>query len=66
MDSYIIRIYRRHAGQVERIEGVVEKVGMKRRQTFHSVEELVAILTKKRLGKSQQSSITQSSTMDSQ
>jgi hypothetical protein len=44
MESYIIRIYRRDSKRRHKIEGVVERVGISRRLTFHSFKELRARL----------------------
>jgi hypothetical protein len=41
MESYIIRIYRRDAKRLTKVEGIVERAGATRRVTFHSLKELV-------------------------
>ena len=45
MDSYIIRMYRRDAENPENLVGLVETVGEGEKRSFHSVSELVAILS---------------------
>ncbi len=44
MENYIVRIYRRDQGP-ESMTGIVEQVGMERQQVFHSVNDLIDILT---------------------
>jgi len=45
MDSYIVRMYRRDADNPESLVGLVETVGEEVKRPFHSVGELVAILS---------------------
>ncbi len=45
MDSYIVRMYRRDADNPENLVGLVETVGEEAKRPFHSVGELVAILS---------------------
>jgi hypothetical protein len=45
MDSYIVRMYRRDADNPENLVGLVETVGEEEKRPFHSVSELVAILS---------------------
>jgi hypothetical protein len=45
MDSYIVRMYRRDADNPENLVGLVETVGEDVKRPFHSVGELVAILS---------------------
>ena len=45
MDSYIVRLYRRDNENPENLVGLVETVGAEARQSFHTVNELVAILS---------------------
>jgi len=45
MDSYIVRMYRRDADNPESLVGLVETVGEEAKRPFHSVSELVAILS---------------------
>lgn len=45
MDSYIVRLYRRDAENPENLVGLVETVGEDEKRPFHTVSELVAILS---------------------
>lgn len=45
MDSYIVRMYRRDAENPENLVGLVETVGEDEKRSFHTVSELVAILS---------------------
>lgn len=45
MDSYIVRLYRRDVDNPEYLVGLVETVGESEARPFHSVRELVAILS---------------------
>lgn len=45
MDSYIVRLYRRDAANPENLVGLVETVGVEEARPFHTVDELVAILS---------------------
>jgi hypothetical protein len=45
MDSYIVRMYRRDADNPENLVGLVETVGEEAKRPFHSIGELVAILS---------------------
>jgi hypothetical protein len=45
MDSYIVRLYRRDAENPENMVGLVETVGEDEKRPFHTVSELVAILS---------------------
>lgn len=45
MESYIVRLYRRDAGQTGNLVGLVETVGKDEQRPFHSADELVAILS---------------------
>lgn len=45
MDSYIVRLYRRDAQNPEQIVGLVETVGNNEARPFHTISELVAILS---------------------
>ncbi len=45
MDSYIVRMYRRDAENPESLVGLVETVGEDEKRSFHTVSELVAILS---------------------
>lgn len=45
MDSYIVRMYRRDADDPENLVGLVETVGEDVKRPFHTVRELVAILS---------------------
>jgi hypothetical protein len=45
IESYIVRIYRRHPGRGRLLIGVVEQVGRDRRTAFGSADELWRILT---------------------
>lgn len=45
MDSYIVRLYRRDNRNPENLVGLVETVGAEEIRPFHTVNELVAILS---------------------
>lgn len=45
MDSYIVRLYRRDTENPENLVGMVETVGEEAQRSFHTVNELVAILS---------------------
>ncbi len=45
MDSYIVRLYRRDTENPENLVGLVETVGEEGKRSFHTVGELVAILS---------------------
>ena len=45
MESYIVRLYRRDVDNPEYLVGLVETVGESEPQPFHTVSELVAILS---------------------
>ena len=44
MDSYIVRIYRRHETRQHGVIGLVEMVGNDEKRLFHNLNELTAIL----------------------
>ena len=46
VESYIVRIYRRHAKPGAGVVGIVEKVGGRGAKPFHSVDELTSLLTR--------------------
>lgn len=48
MDNYIVRIYRREGKGSKKIIGIVEQVGAKERLAFQNIDELWAILNKRR------------------
>lgn len=45
MESYIVRLYRRDVENPECLVGLVETVGENEARPFHTVSELVAILS---------------------
>lgn len=45
VDNYIIRIYRRDEEDLRKMAGIVEQVGTEKKQAFHNLDELWAILT---------------------
>ena len=45
MDSYIVRLYRRDTEHPQNLVGLVETVGAEEKRSFHTVDELVAILS---------------------
>jgi len=45
MESYIVRLYRRDATNSENLVGLIETVGLDKTRSFHTVTELVAILS---------------------
>jgi len=45
MESYIVRLYRRDATNPENLVGLIETVGLDKTRSFHTVAELVAILS---------------------
>ena len=45
MDSYIVRLYRRDTENPENLVGLVETVGAEEKRSFHTVNELMAILS---------------------
>jgi hypothetical protein len=45
MESYIVRLYRRDAANPENFVGLIETVGLDKTRSFHTVNELVAILS---------------------
>jgi hypothetical protein len=45
MESYIVRLYRRDTTNPEKLVGLIETVGVDKTRTFHTVSELVAILS---------------------
>ena len=45
MDSYIVRLYRRDTENPENLVGLVETVGEEEKRSFHTVKELMAILS---------------------
>lgn len=45
MDSYIVRLYRRDIENPENLVGMIETVGEEEKRSFHTVRELVAILS---------------------
>jgi hypothetical protein len=45
MDSYIVRLYRRDTENSENLVGLVETVGEEAKRSFHTADELVAILS---------------------
>ena len=45
MESYIVRLYRRDATNPENLVGLIETVGVEKTRSFHTVAELVAILS---------------------
>lgn len=45
MDSYIVRLYRRDNENPENLVGLVETVGAEEKRSFHTVKELMAILS---------------------
>jgi len=52
MDSYIVRIYRRHAVNPNGAIGLVEKVGNNEKRLFHNLNELSEILSEPKAGQS--------------
>ena len=44
MESFIVRIYRRHEDDPRGFVGIVEETGVEGKQAFHSMDELAAIL----------------------
>jgi hypothetical protein len=51
-DTYVVRIYRRVAGDPPQLIGVVEPIPGNRRMTFHTSDELWKILASKRIRRS--------------
>ncbi len=47
MESYIVRIYRRHSQDRRQVAGTVEEVGKSRTRPFANIEELWSILAGK-------------------
>src|ERR1700674_5440198 len=47
-DSYIVRVYRRSAGDAPQFVGVVERVRTGRRSPFHNITELWDVLALRR------------------
>ncbi len=47
MESYIVRIYRRHSQDRRQVAGTVEEVGKARTRPFANIEELWSILAGK-------------------
>jgi hypothetical protein len=45
MESYIVRLYRRDARNPGNLVGLIETVGLDKTRSFHTVNELVAILS---------------------
>ena len=45
MENYIIRLYRRDAANPKNLVGLIETVGLEKTRPFHTVSELVAILS---------------------
>ena len=45
MESYIVRLYRRDTTNPENLVGLIETVGLDKTRSFHTVNELVAILS---------------------
>jgi hypothetical protein len=45
MESYIVRLYRRDTANPENLVGLIETVGLDKTRSFHTVNELVAILS---------------------
>ena len=45
MESYIVRLYRRDVTNSENLVGLIETVGVDKARSFHTVAELVAILS---------------------
>lgn len=45
MESYIVRLYRRDAEQTGNLVGLVETVGQQQQRSFHTADELLAILS---------------------
>jgi len=45
MESYIVRLYRRDTTNPEKLVGLIETVGLDKTRSFHTVSELVAILS---------------------
>lgn len=45
MESYIIRLYRRDTTNPENLIGLIETVGLEKTRSFHTISELVAILS---------------------
>jgi len=45
MDSYIVRLYRRDVHNPENLVGLVETVGEADQRPFHTMSELMAILS---------------------
>lgn len=45
MESYIVRIYRRHVTEPDRVVGMVESVEQETRRPFHSLRQLERLLT---------------------
>lgn len=46
MESYIVRLYRRDVENPECLVGLVETVGENETRPFHTISELIAILSK--------------------
>jgi len=47
MESYIVRIYRGDEAGAERVDGMVEAAETKHTTSFHTLEKLVSIFSKK-------------------
>jgi hypothetical protein len=45
MENYIVRLYRRDSTNPEKLVGLIETVGLDKTRSFHTVNELVAILS---------------------
>ena len=45
MENYIVRLYRRDDANPENLVGLIETVGADKTRPFHTVSELVAILS---------------------
>ena len=57
MESYIVRIYRRHEQDLEDLVGTVEDVERERTQSFKNLAELIEILSRRKPAAEQESSI---------
>ena len=45
METYVVRIYRRNRKRSDKIDGMVEKVGIKDPYVFHDMDELSRIIS---------------------
>ena len=48
MENYIVRIYRRHEADPDKVAGTFESVENERKNAFTSLQSLIGLLTSKR------------------